>query len=106
MILYNEVRIFKHLLFISAIFVVVHFSFTVNFNYVFEWKADADIKAAITELKAKQNVSEKFNITLGISPEFDAGINFYRSTQIITSLNRPSSKQLLLNDYFLLTPDV
>ena len=67
-----------------------------NFNYVLEWKPDADTKNMIADVeRIHQSTDEK--ITVRTEKFFDTPMDFYRVTNNLTWLNVINEKHILNN---------
>lgn len=101
----NMYKVFLHLF---ALFVIVHFVFSINFKYVYEWKDDCETKDMLSDLeKIKKVSSEKFNLSIGIPLSLESSINFYRNTNQLNWLNQTMRSKRInyLDDYFFLRPE-
>ena len=86
----------QNICFLVSIFVVINFINCMNFNYVLEWKPDADTKNMIADVeKIHQSSNEK--TTVRTEKFFDTPIDFYRVTHNLTWLNVINEKHILNN---------
>lgn len=91
---------------ISAAFLLFHFFMTFNFQYVLEWKYDADTKQMLADLNEQKTIPVgKETISIGIPLTFDPAINFYREKDDLTWLNTAwrNESYNMCHDYFYLT---
>jgi hypothetical protein len=79
-----------------------------NFNYVLEWKSNADVKEMLTDLeKIKSIPKQKKSINICIPLSFDQSINYYRAVNNLTWINtvERSADINLLSDYLYIEPE-
>lgn len=97
----------KHLLSLFAIIVLMHFLYSFNLKYVYEWKDECETKQMIRDLeKTKYTQKGRFNITLGVPLALESGINYYRTSNGLYWLNQTMRTKEInyLNDYLYLRP--
>lgn len=88
--------------------VLLHFLYSMNFKYVYDWKEDCETKEMLSDLeKINQRPEVKFSSMIGIPLFFESSINYYRSVNKLNWLNQVSrSKDLnYINDYFFITEE-
>lgn len=103
-----ERKKFQSVIHVVAIIVFVHFMFSLNLKYVYEWKDDCETKEMLTDLeKLKLQPTEKFNLCIGVPLALESSINYYRIVNELSWLNQVmwSKKINYLNDYFFLRPN-
>lgn len=102
-----ERKIFQSTIHVFAGIVFIHYLFSINLKYVYEWKDDCETKEMLTDLeKIKQQPAEKFNLSIGVPLALESSINYYRIVNNLSWLNQAmrSKKINYLNDYFFITP--
>lgn len=96
---------FRYVLPVIALFGISHFANSMNLKYVVEWNWDADVKEMISDIGSRKDEIPlgKSGIDLGLNLEFEAPVNFYRSVNGLTWLNRTSvnKKNSSLCDFYL-----
>lgn len=95
------------ILHVFALIVFIHFIFSVNLKYVYEWKDDCETKEMLSDLeKIKHQPNEKFNLSIGVPLALESSINYYRIVNNLTWINQAmgSKKINYLNDYFFIRP--
>lgn len=103
-----ERKKFQSVIHVVAIIVFIHFMFSLNLKYVYEWKDDCETKEMLKDLeKLKQQPTEKFNLCIGVPLALESSINYYRIVNELSWLNQVmwSKKINYLNDYFFLRPN-
>lgn len=101
----NKKAIYLSLL--ANLFVVFHFVWAFNLQYVLEWKSNADVKQMISDLKKVVEIpKEKTSIDICIPLSFDQPINYYRAVDNLNWINtvERSSTANYLYDYLYLEP--
>ena len=89
------------------VFVVFHFVWAFNLNYVFEWKSNADVKQMLADFKKVVEIpKEKTSVDICIPLSFDQSINFYRAVDNLTWINtvERNATANFLFDYLYLEP--
>ncbi len=105
--LYKEKQFFRYLIHTFSTLVFVHFFFSFNLKYVYEWKEDCETNEMLLDLeKIKIIPSEKFNVTIGVPLPMESSINYYRNVNNLNWLNQARRSKTLnyLDDYFFLRP--
>jgi len=98
---------FNYFLYLFAFIVLLHFLYSFNLKYVYEWKDECETKEMMEDLdKIRKPPPDKFNLTIGLPLALESSVNFYRITQKATWLNQSvRTKEInYLNDYFFLRP--
>ncbi len=106
--LYKERAVLQSVIHVFALVVFVHFLFSFNLKYVYEWKDECDSKEMIQDLKKIKQVSKnKFNLSISMPLILESEINYYRVADTLTWLNQAirEKKPHYLHDYFFLKKD-
>lgn len=92
---------------LANMFVVFHFIWSFNLQYVVEWKSNADVKQMLADLKKVVEIpKEKMNVDICIPLSFDQSINYYRAVDNlywINTVERNATANFLF-DYLYLEP--
>jgi len=87
------------------LFVLTHFVWAFNLNYVLEWKSNADVKQMLSDLKKVVEIpKEKTSIDICIPLSFDQPINYYRAVDNLNWINtveRNASANFLFDYLYL-----
>jgi hypothetical protein len=106
--LYKENKKSAIFSYVSCLFLVYHFVMSFNFNYVLEWKSNADVKEMLTDLeKIKFIPKQKKSINICAPLSFVQSINYYRAVNNLTWINtvERSADINLLSDYLYIEPE-
>lgn len=106
--LFKEQKFFQSILHVFALVVFVHFLFSFNLKYVYEWKDECDSKEMLQDLKQiKQPPKSKFNLSISMPLILESEINYYRVADTLTWLNQAIREKKIhyLHDYYFLKKD-
>ncbi|MEP7169612.1 MAG: hypothetical protein ABI855_09615 [Bacteroidota bacterium] len=100
-------KIFIYTLPATAIFLTIHFCYSANLKYVFEYNLNADMKEMMHDIDSlkRETPAQKFCTDVGMSYDFLEPFNYYRCVYKFDWLNLADKerKNYALNDFYLFT---